>query len=212
MTSLVSLNTDVVNPLRVDGASLLAAVAQSPEHPLVSALDWILKNRNDPETGKRWTMTNLSLAAGLSKSVVANLLRGDMRPEGVSGENIQRFAAAAGVSPEWLLFGSNAPADYRAPVVERTVHLDDLYPSRPAALKLMKGAGVPEDVIEAIATARLESPDDIGVEGWLDKAADFERMMKRLAARRSGDEAGARAPVVDDAALKKLTEKKRGKR
>lgn len=69
MTSLVALNTRLVNYSAWGGDTFLADVAESPKHPLVLALEWI--TREDPETGRALAIASAFSSGDLVKGSLA---------------------------------------------------------------------------------------------------------------------------------------------
>lgn len=118
------------------------------------------------------TGTRLSLDAGLSDNAVANLERG--RVPGI--DTIERLAARLGVSPCWLAFGVEQPADAAeslrcATIGQRLASARTAAglsgrglasaseTSSPTVLRIEKGAFIPRlDTVEKLATALRIAP------------------------------------------------------
>ncbi len=75
---------------------------------LVDGIRWVLANCKD-ENGKPFNQSSLSVAAGLSRSHVGLILRGNVKPESLQLDTINKIAAAAGVTPEFLKSGGTNP-------------------------------------------------------------------------------------------------------
>lgn len=76
---------------------------QLPVDTMADRLQWILG-----ETGM--SKRGLSLAAGMSPSYVAMIIRGDIG-EGIAYENAEKLAKAGNVRVGWLLSGEGDPRD-----------------------------------------------------------------------------------------------------
>lgn len=75
---------------------------------LADRLKWILANRSRP-SGREWKPTPLSLAAGLGRNHVAQILSG--RVQDPDTATLEAIAATAGVSAAWLVVGTGSPDD-----------------------------------------------------------------------------------------------------
>ena len=75
---------------------------------LADRLRWILEHRTR-EDGRPWFATPLSLAAGLSRNHIGQILAG--RVEAPDLATLERIAQVAGVSSAWLATGSGSPTD-----------------------------------------------------------------------------------------------------
>lgn len=124
------------------------------------------------ESGRAWGQK-----AGLSKGFISTaryrLKSGEVK--GIRSEEAAALAKAAGVPVEWLVSGTVSESAASA-----TVEAEDRYPSRPAALAMMRASGVKPEIVEAIATMRLKG-EDPGVEGWIEKIPEVRAHLRRIA-------------------------------
>lgn len=164
----------MVNPATEAGRKSLNGM---DEHTIASRIRWILENRKDP-TGKDWSQRSLSAAAKLSQSHVNALITGRIHPSKAGLETLAKIAEAAGVSVAWLEHGTDPPTPTGTPV--RFVESLDLYPSRPEAIAMLRGEGVAESIISALAVRRLQSTEDPGLEYWLSEAVKLKRRQSLL--------------------------------
>jgi transcriptional regulator with XRE-family HTH domain len=193
MTTVISSNTPMVNPAAELGRKPEVGM---DEHTIASRLRWILENRKDP-TGKDWSQRSLSAAAKLSQSHVNALITGRIHPSKAGLDTLAKIAEAAGVSVAWLEHGTDPPSATPGPV--RYVESIDLYPSRPEAIAMLRGEGVAESIISALAVRRLRSPEDPGLEYWLSEAVKLKRRQSLLRAELELDERPtAAAPKTSD--------------
>lgn len=146
------------------------------EHPLIRGLRWILATR-------KLSQRALSLKAGRSHSHVGQILSGRVDPTSVQLDVIEDIARAGDIPVEWLLTGKGLPEtevdadDFYAPTPER-----DLYDSRPAAISVLRSAGLDEDLLQAVAKRRLDSPMDPGMQFWIDMGLELKRETQRVRA------------------------------
>lgn len=92
-----------------------------------------------------------------------------------SGPKLAAYAKVLGVSSEWLMTGEG-PRERRADAAERTVELDDPYPTRADAIARMKGAVSDE----AIATVRgVQNLGGLTVQEWVDELLRADRLARK---------------------------------
>jgi len=105
-----------------------------------------------------------SLKAGLSPSMVSQLVRGAITNPGFA--TISQLAEAAGVSAAWLAGDEDAGADEQP---ARWVEVEDRYPSRAVVIAMARKKGIDEAAIEGLATKAHKSSEDPGEKFWWDE-------------------------------------------
>ena len=111
-------------------AGILAVVS------VAARLQWILSHRVRDD-GRPWKPTPLSVAAGLGRNHVAQMLDGRVADPDIA--TLERIARVASVSPAWLAMGAGSPGDATsAPPVDAPQRFGEL----PAWTALLTGARV----------------------------------------------------------------------
>lgn len=120
-------------------------------------------------------MRELSRSAGLSAAGAdVSRIENGKQPN-PHYDKIKALAAALDVNPEWLWSGEG-PRERRADTAERTVELDDPYPTRADAIARMKGAVSDE----AIATVRgVQNLGGLTVQEWVDELLRADRLARK---------------------------------
>lgn len=85
-------------------------------------------------------------------------------------QTLQRIAAAFGVTVAWLV-GEEPTA---TPAPDRAYHPEDRYPTREQAIALLRGI-VPDQVLDAVKLHALKSPEDPGIDFWLNEIRTLAR-------------------------------------
>jgi len=98
-------------------AGIFAAVS------LAARLQWILSHRVRDD-GRPWKPTPLSVAAGLGRNHIAQMLDG--RVEEPDLATLGRIARVANVSPAWLAMGAGSPDDSAPPANDAPQRFGDL--------------------------------------------------------------------------------------
>ena len=135
---------------------------KNPE--IVARMRWVLDNChvvNRPPTGRKLSMSEWSLAAGRSRTVVDKIIkRGAKRP---NGPMFTALAKAVGVSSAWLLFGQGDPTATRIVPTPR-------YANQKTAHQNLAGSLHPDTILLLIA-AKSEGDRPVG---------EWEDLLKRL--------------------------------
>lgn len=171
MSISIATASAMVNAPRALESILLPVTTK---HPIVSGIEWILENRTQPN-GRKLSMRGFSLAAGLSGGHVEQILKGRIKPEGLTTDVVQRLADAGGVTLAWLTGETRPPPEVKP---TQTVERDDLYPDRPVAIAVLRGQGYPEWAVAALQAVRRDGDKDPGLDGehnWFDIARDILR-------------------------------------
>lgn len=160
MTTFVAVTTHDVN-------TCVVAVDDSCHHlrharevdTLLSRIEWVIA-QGRVASGRAWAMS-----AGLSPSYIGTLLtRLRASPDAdARREEIGKLANAAGVSVEWLVTGVGSPDG------ERVTERDERYPSRAAAARFARDAGLDEKAIALVLKERLDADTDPGAMWWLEE-------------------------------------------
>lgn len=145
---------------------------------LVDGIRWVLENCTDAN-GKPFNQSTLSLAAGLSRSHVGLILRGHVKPESLQQDTVDKIAAAAGVTPEFLRSGggsSGSPSPAATPATAT---------SKSVAIAI---ASKMRELYSEAAIAGLEAtpePEvDPGLDHWLKLLGEYEdRVLAQRSAR-----------------------------
>ena len=163
---------------------------QDPSHPVIQALRWILANRNDPKTGKRYSMRGLSESAGLQHSRVEQILGLRMSAD-VSRKLAIGLASAGGVRLEWFLTGEG-PRDVeeRLPSTDTTCDVWRYYPARDdAANAARRLKGVSEDAIKRVLTYTYPcdaAAQRISADEWYSKMKEADHDIQSVMSRERG--------------------------
>ncbi len=156
--------------------------------PVIRGLRWILENRRQPD-GKRWTQSDLSVAAGQAKSHVGVILTGHQSTD-IGIDTLRRYARAGDVWSEWFRTGTGEPGAFEgdepraqaqaAPsVAVQTRNYDDPYESRAQLIALISGTAVPAGVIKALQQESFKSSSgevsnqDPGPAYWRERLAEL---------------------------------------
>lgn len=99
------------------------------------------------------------IESGQTKNPKPPTMVGLARALGVSVEDLDH--ARVGVAPS------------------RRVEPDDLYPSRPQAIELMRGK-LDEETLRALAQERLRDDVDPGLEAWIARAIELQRLRSAI--------------------------------
>lgn len=105
-----------------------------------------------------------SAKAGLSSTHVGQILRGETGKR-IAASTIEALARAGDVDVDWLTHGSGDMGTFR----QRTVEVDDRYPSRPAGARAARELGLPEAAVAEVLTWQLDSDEDPGSWWWLEQ-------------------------------------------
>lgn len=175
--------------------------AVDENHPVVRAIRWILDNKQQPD-GKPWSQRALSKAAGLNGVHIQQILSGYQTPN-IAAKTANGLAAAAGVSPDWILNGVGSPGEE---MVRPVVELDEQYPNRARAVAAARALGsVPEEAIEQVLSVQWKGAD-MTPDEWLDELRSAARRLRgRALATRDAD------GLDDDPPALEIIRRSRGK-
>lgn len=149
------------------------------ESPLRDRIRWIIQHGRKPD-GKRWTMSSLARAAGLSRGYVHHIIEGKQDPDTVSVRVLNAIALAADVSPGWLLSGGAGG------MIESVI--DEAYPSRSRVIVMAREKGWDEAAIKALLLQQPPDPEiDPGERWWAKRLLEliqesrwFDRELQRV--------------------------------
>ena len=162
------------------------AVLADQSHPVIQGLRWIIENRDDPATGKRFTKRGLSTAAGFSSSQVEQILSFRQTPD-ISRKLSIGLAMAGQVHLEWLLTGEG-PRDIENTTTETEASRCSwrFYQAREDGAKAARLLGVSEAAIERVLTYTYPSDaaaQKISSDEWHLKMKDAELDIQSVMAK-----------------------------